>query len=114
MNSKSLLFIGIVLLTLGILIRKMTSFEAVGLSLILLGVICKTVYIVAKIKNGLYKPGYEVLFLGGGLLFFLSGVFFRNYDGDSIYPVFLIILGLTLKVMFIIRFIKKIKASKEY
>jgi len=92
----------------------MTSFEGVGLSLILTGVVCKTVYIVAKIKNGEYKPGREVLFLGGGLVLFLLGLYLRNYDPNLIYPIFLIILGLTLKLIFVVRFIQKIKVNKNH
>ena len=112
MKSKPLLFLGIFALVLGILMRKMTSFVDLGLFLIVIGVLCKTVYIVVKIKNGEYRPGKEVLFLGLGLILFLSGLYMRKYDENLKYPLFMILSGLILKFIFIIRFIKKIKRKR--
>ena len=112
MKSKSLLFVGIFLLIFGIFLRKMTSLINVGLILILTGVMCKTVYIIAKAKSGEYKPGKELIFLGVGLFLFLSGLYMRSLEQDLINPSYLIVTGISLKVIFIIGFIKKIRQEK--
>jgi threonine/homoserine efflux transporter RhtA len=112
MKSKALLFIGILLLILGIIIRKMTSLEVLGLIFILTGVLCKTVYIIAKARSGEYQPGKELIFLGVGLVFFLSGLYLRNLDQNLIDPSYLIVFGIALKIFFIIRFIQILRKEK--
>ena len=112
MKSKTLLFIGILLLILGIFIRKMTSLEVLGLLFILIGVLCKTVYIIAKARSGEYVPGKELIFLGVGLLLFLSGLYMRSLDQNLIDPSYLIVSGIGLKIIFIIRFIQIVRKAQ--
>lgn len=111
MKSKGLLFTGILLLIAGVIIKKMTSLDSIGLTLILIGVLCKTVYIVAKVRSGEYQPGKELIFLGVGLVFFLSGLYMRTIDQNLIHPTYLIVLGISLKLVFIIRFIQIVRSS---
>lgn len=112
MKSKSLLFIGILLLIVGILLRKLTDFEILGLGLLLLGVTCKTIYIIAKIRNGEYRPGKELIFLFLGLLLFMTGIALRKSDTGSTYPIYLILSGLLLKIVYVIKFIRLVKRGK--
>lgn len=56
MKSKALLFIGIILLVIGILIKKLTPFDSLGLASIIIGVTFKSIYIFSKAKSGEYKP----------------------------------------------------------
>jgi len=112
-NSKGLLFTGIFLLVIGILVRKMTSLEVFGLVLIISGVLCKTLYIIAKVKSGEYKPGKELIFLGFGLLLFLSGLYIRSLEQELINPSYLIVAGIFFKIVFIIRFIQLVKAQRN-
>jgi len=112
MKSKALLFTGIVLLILGILFRKMSEWDAFGLSLILIGVTCKSIYIIQKVRNGSYKPGKELILLVLGLLLFLTGLYLRDVKQVLVYPIYFIVLGITLKIFFIVRFIQKVRASK--
>ena len=109
MKSKALLFSGIFLLILGMITRKMTSLELIGLLLIIVGVLCKTVYIVSKARSGEYTPGKELIFLGVGLLLFLTGLYMRNLEQNLIDPTYLIVIGLGLKILFIIRFIQIVR-----
>ena len=82
MQSKKLLFIGIALLVLGIVLRKFTDMTGLGLSMILIGVGCKTIYIIAKAKSGEYKPGKELIWLFLGLALFLAGLVIKsNFPG---------------------------------
>lgn len=109
MGSKKMLFFGIGLLVIGILVRKLSSYEIIGLLMIISGVICKTIYIIAKFRSGEYRPGMELLFLGFGLLLFLTGIFLRTSDPSIAYPIYMIIFGIVLKLIFIIKFIRIVK-----
>jgi len=115
MAKKSLLFIGIILLLIGIIIKKSTEWNIIGLIIILSGVTFKCIYIIGKIRNGEYKPGPELLFLLIGLILFLGGIYMRNNDIElmSVPSIFYIITGLSLKIVFIILFIKKLKSSRR-
>ena len=106
MNPKLLLFTGIILLVIGILIRKMTELEIFGLLLIIIGVTCKSTYIVMKARTGEYKPGKELFALALGLLLFFIGLYLRGSEQTLINPTYLIISGITLKIVFIVRFIQ--------
>ena len=115
MTKKSLLFIGIFLLVVGILTRSSTDFGSLGLILILVGVACKTLYIIGKIKTGEYIPGKEMYLLITGLALFLGGIYMRknNLDAGSIPANAFIFTGLTLKILFIIGFVRKLKATRH-
>jgi len=113
MKSKAFLFIGIFLLIVGIIFRKMTPYEALGLVLIIIGVLCKTVYIISKARSGEYVPGNELVFLGIGLLLFLSGLYMRSLEQNLIDPTYLIATGIGLKLFFIIRFIQIVRLTKN-
>lgn len=106
MKSRWTLFIGIILLIAGIIIRKTTGLAIEGLVLILVGVLFKTYYIISKARSGEYKPGIELLFLLVGLGLFLGGLYLKSIDGFTYAPA-MIISGITLKVIFIILFILK-------
>lgn len=111
MGSKKILFLGIVLLILGILLRRFASYESIGLFLILTGVFFKTIYIIAKTKSGEYQPGREMIFLGLGLMLFLSGLILRSLHSEATYPFIMIVSGLILKVVFVVLFIRKVKKN---
>jgi len=111
MHSKKLLFIGIGLLVIGIVFRKFTDMTGLGLSMIIIGVACKTIYIIAKAKRGEYKPGKELIWLFLGLALFLTGLVLKSNSPGMISAV-LIISGLSLKLLFILIFIRKVNAHK--
>ena len=113
MKSKVLLFIGIILLVAGIILKKMTQMDALGLTSIIIGVTFKSIYILAKVRSGEYKPGKELIFLVAGLLFFLTGLYLRGNEQTLIKPIYLIVLGITLKITFIIRFIQIVQSGKK-
>lgn len=106
MNSKWTLFVGIILLIAGIIIRKTTGLAVEGLVMIIVGVLFKTYYIISKAGSGEYKPGYELWFLFVGLAMFLTGLYIRSHN-PPFNPVYLIVPGISLKVVFIILFIIK-------
>ena len=112
MNSKILLFSGIVLLILGILLRKMTELEIIGLILIIIGVTCKSTFIVLKARTGEYRPGKELFALALGLSLFFAGLYLRGSEQNLINPLYLIISGITLKLVFVVRFIQISRSIK--
>src|SRR5210317_689456 len=100
MKLKRILFAGIILLIVGIVLRKTTPMETLGLVSIITGVAMKTFYIVIKIKQGDYKPGKELILLIVGLLLFFTGLRFRTLNQPLVEPIYLIVTGITLKVGF--------------
>ena len=113
MKSKVLLFIGIILLVVGILLKKTTQMDTLALALIITGVTFKTIYILAKVKSSEYSPGKELFFLVSGLLLFLTGLYFRGINQTLIKPIYLIVFGIILKTIFIIRFIQILRSGKK-
>lgn len=112
MTSKGLLFFGIILLVVGILLKKVTQMEVLGLALIITGVTLKSIYILLKVRIGEYKPGKELILLVLGLLLFLTGLYLRDVKQVLVYPFYFIVLGISLKIIFIVRFIQIVRTSK--
>jgi hypothetical protein len=112
MKSKWTLFAGILLLILGIILRKAAGLGTEGLMLIIIGVAFKTYYIINKARSGEYKPGYELLFLFVGLTMFMTGLYIRPYE-PPFNPVLLIVPGILLKVLFIVLFIIKTRRTRK-
>jgi uncharacterized membrane protein len=83
--------------------------DVLGLTLIITGVAFKAIYILAKVKSGAYKPGKELIFLVAGLLFFFTGLYLQKTNQSLIYPIYFIFFGLSLKIIYIIRFIKIVR-----
>jgi hypothetical protein len=112
MPSKIILFAGILLLITGVTVRKVSPFPSAGLFMILLGVALKTYYIVGAIRSGMYRPGAEMWLLFVGLSLFLGGLYLRN-KGFFIDPIYLIVTGLVLKILFVVRFIQLVRQSRR-
>ena len=103
---KPILFVGILVLIAGILTRRLLDMQVLGLVLILSGVALKTYYIIAKARTGEYKPGSELWFLFVGLALFLTGIYARAQGLSDLKPVLWMVTGISLKVIFIVRFIQ--------
>jgi len=112
LKSKGLLFIGIFLLVLGIVLKNFMGWFTSGLILILSGITCKTVYIIAKARTGAYKPGGELFFLFTGLTLFLAGLVLKSYFTGFL-PRAMIIFGIALKIVFIIKFVMIVRSNRE-
>ncbi len=106
MGYKLLLYIGIVLLTIGVVLSIVTAMELLPLVFIFSGVACKVFYIAQRIISGEYQAGWEFLYLAIGLILFLGGIYLSNQTEQN-YPHVMKIAGLTLKGVFVILFILK-------
>ena len=109
---KIVLLIGIILLVLGILLNRLFQMDVLGLILICTGVAVKLIYILKKVKSGEYKPGKELIFLVIGLVLFFTGLYLQNINQTLINPIYLIVVGLILKVIFIIKFIRIVQSER--
>ena len=112
MKLKWMLFAGIVLLTSGILLRKFSELSFEPILLIIVGVAFKTFYIIGKVRSGEYKPGIELGILLVGLLLFLSGLYVRSHE-LAFNATYLIASGITLKVIFVIMAISKMRSQRK-
>jgi len=112
MKQKWPLFLGILLLVIGIILRKTTDFYGIALSTILVGVLLKFIYIINKTRDGSYKLGIEILALFLGLSLFLYALYLKRTDSNFNY-LFFMIPGISLKVLFIILFIRKTKKNSS-
>lgn len=112
MKSKWTLFAGIILLVAGIVLRNLTEMDLEAVSLIVLGVLFKTYYIVRMARSGEYKPGYELYFLFAGLGMFLSGLYLKSQN-PSVIAGLLIFTGILLKTAFIVIFIVRLRAARK-
>ena len=110
---KPILFIGIFILVVGILLRRLLGMPVFGLALILSGVALKTYYIVAKARAGEYEPGKELWFLFIGLGLFVGGIYLRAQGLVAYRPVAMMVVGIVLKVIFIIRFIQLTRGAEN-
>ena len=113
MSTKYLLITGIISLIIGVLIKSNFESVYIGHFLIAIGITFKIIYIVIKVRNGEYNPGIELLFLLFGLLLFFTGLYYTEVVQKFIQPLFLIVFGIILKLIFIVRFIKNIKYKKQ-
>ena len=112
MKTKWTLFAGIILLVAGIVIRNLTEMDLAAVSLIVLGVLFKTYYIVRMARSGEYKPGYELYFLFAGLGMFLSGLYLKSQN-PSVIAGLLVFTGILLKTSFIVIFIVRLRAARK-
>jgi hypothetical protein len=112
-KSKAFLFIGIILLVVGIILINKVEMDMLGLVAIVTGVTIKIIYIFAKVKSGEYKPGKELMLLVIGLLLFLTGLYLQGINQTLIKPIYLITFGIILKILFIIKFIQIVQSKKK-
>lgn len=112
MKSKWTLFAGIILLVAGIGLRNLTEMNRAAVSLVVLGVLFKTYYLVRMARSGEYKPGYEMYFLFAGVGMFLSGRYLKSQNPSDI-PGLLIFTGILLKTAFIVIFIVRLRAARK-
>lgn len=106
---KLLLYAGLGILTVGIILNYLLDNASWPLVLIAGGVTLKVVFITFKIIKSNYRPGWEILLLGSGLLLFFAGLYLSPHANAAIIsmPTLLKITGVLLKAAFVIFFILK-------
>jgi len=107
-RSKWKLFLGLVLLTLGIVLKLITDQDALAVAFIILGALLKVTHIVGMIKKHSYQPGIELAILVLGLSLFFIGLYICQ---DDSFARLFIICGLVLKTVFVVLFIRKINSK---
>lgn len=112
MKHKWVLPTGVILLSLGIIFRFAGMENYIAIPLMATGGLLKIYYIALQIWRGFYKPGYELLFLIIGLMVFFSGIAMKYHTTNNQY-IYLMIAGLTLKVIFVVLFIRHLKKARK-
>jgi len=108
MKQKWPLVFGIAILTVGIGL-KIGQFEFLYyLPFLLLGGSLKIYYIIGIIRKGMYQPGMELLALIIGLGLFFTGIILKNSYQNEHY-LYWMVPGLTLKFLFVLLFVLKIR-----
>lgn len=111
MKSKYFLYIGILLLLVGILLRYFSPYVEVGLGLVLIGVILKLSYLSLAMLRRKYKPRAEILLLVLGLGFLFLGLW-HKLNVSELVGYGMIVIAVVLKLIFISLFIRKTRQSK--
>jgi hypothetical protein len=113
MRQKWPIFSGIVLLSVGIVLKAGHFQPIYYLPFLLLGGTLKVYYIIGIIRKGVYRPGIELLSLVVGLSLFFTGIILKNSYQSPNY-LYWMVPGLTLKIIFVLMFVLKIrKYAKE-
>lgn len=111
MKPKHLIIVGIVLLVSGIVARFVWNDSFFPILMMISGTMCKLIFIVVSIRNKTYKPGKEMFLLYLGLCVFFTGLYFKRHGVDM--APLLMSMGIVMKLLFVILFIKKFKAAKQ-
>lgn len=103
---KWLLYIGIVLVVSGIVLKKMLLLGSLPILLLILGGSMKLLFLILSWRNGSFRPGYEMLLLVFGLGLFFTGLYVKHPVVVD-YKSFFLPSGVFLKLLFIILIIRK-------
>jgi len=103
---KRLIYVGIILLSIGLALRYFSEYQILATLLIAGGILGKVAYLLIRLKSKFYKPGIELLFLITGLALFFLGLYLKSANGNHLY-IYFMLSGILLKVVFVIKFIKK-------
>ncbi len=112
MKHKWALMAGITFLSVGIILRLAGMENYIAIPLMAAGGLLKIYFIAVQIWLGFYKPGYELLFLIIGLMVFFSGIAMKYHTTNNQY-IYLMIAGLTLKLIFVVLFIRHLKKARK-
>ncbi len=108
MKNKWLIYVGVVLLICGIVLKSATNLKFLSLFFLFSGVSLKLSYITIKAVKKEYKIGWEIFLLILGLIIFGISLYLKHNPCCLNYLVPMII-GISLKVGFIVTFIIKTK-----
>lgn len=111
MKVKGILYIGILLLLLGLLLRYLTPYDSAGLGLIIVGIILKFFYILRAVIIGQYRPQSEIYLLISGLLLLFLGLWYKQ-NINEVDGYGMITIAILLKLSFVIFFIRKTRVNR--
>ena len=111
MKVKGILYIGILLLVVGLWFRYLTPYTTAGLSLVIVGVILKLSYILQTMRSGQYKPQAEIFLLFSGLLLLFLGLW-HKLNISEVVGYGMITVALVLKFLFLFLFIRKVRLNR--
>ncbi len=113
MNIKIPLITGLIFIIAGFTLKLLVNNPLYGNVVIVAGILCKLIFLIATLKAKAYKPGIEAVFLLAGLLIFLTGMTLRELTVSDCIGSVLLASGITLKVVFIMLFFQKFKTNNH-
>lgn len=112
-RKKKNLYISLFFLNTGILLKIFTN-SPLSVYFLLFAAFFKLLLVREYIKKGIYKPGYELIFLSVGLFLFLFGLYAYSLPSFISSRWWLMIPGLVLKFAFLFVFISKIRKGNKF
>lgn len=112
MKRKKYLYLGIVLLVTGVVLRTLGLWGYTPYFLIVLGAVSKITFMYQSLKSRGLKLGYELLVLYAGLIIFFSGMYLRNNNLWE-FAWLMMIVGIFFKVSFVGLFVRRLKTKKR-
>jgi hypothetical protein len=110
MKQKWSIYLGVLSLVAGIVLLKVSMHSIVPIGLIVLGAGLKLNFLLQKIVRHKYRPGIELVYLVTGLVIILLRKYIQlPLAGNGM--DLLLGLGVALKVVFVLMFIRKVKKS---
>lgn len=110
---KYLIMIGGTLILIGIVLKIFQVAGPWATICFSVGGTLKLLYLIIGAKTGLVKIGNEIALLVIGLTFIFLAVYFKRSDDFAhLYGLFLV-LGLSLKTLFVVLFVRRQKAYRK-
>ncbi|MCT4590289.1 MAG: hypothetical protein N4A71_20850 [Carboxylicivirga sp.] len=106
MSGGTLILLGIILKVLGVV----GPWAAICFSV---GGTFKLLYLVLGVRYGLVKLGSEMFLLAIGLAFIFAAIYARKTDDLVQYYAWLLSIGIVVKTLFVILFIRKQKRYRK-
>ncbi len=107
MRKKILLYIGILLLVIGIILKFTVASSFVSYSFILVGIALKLIYLIKSVVTKEVKLGGEMFLLIIGISLVLIGTHLKTTSNYFMLHPVLITVGVVCKIIFVAVWIKK-------
>ncbi len=107
MRKKTLLYIGILLLVTGIILKFIVASNFISFPFIISGIILKLIYLIRSIVTKEVKLGGEIFLLIIGISFVLIGGHLKTTSNYFMLHPVLITVGVVCKIIFVAVWIKK-------
>ncbi|MFT3739065.1 MAG: hypothetical protein QM786_09925 [Breznakibacter sp.] len=111
-NYKFILFTGMASIWTGVMLRLFGVAVPSPYLFFAAGAGFKFAYLYWAYRQGIYKPGLELVFLGAGLFILFLGIKVRLHDPGSIFGFMLISKAVLMKLSFLFLVIRKLREAR--
>lgn len=107
MRKKILLYVGILLLVVGLILKFTVTSNFISYSFIIAGIALKLIYLIKSVVTKEVKLGGEMFLLIIGISFVLIGAHLKTTSNYFMLHPVLITVGVVCKIIFVAVWIKK-------